>query len=169
MGSFYLFIVSWIRSLYIVIISFSLQAWPLTMATSTQHRQKQIQTLRTKVPGLSWTRKHEPSFCFSHIASHKLLMSLHAGHVLVDSAAGHPTCGGTYFAVLEHGLNAFGIKSVVIPFEKATIPIKARGVGGSALAKSVRFVPLRLGNASVFVEILILKNDVPPLLAVTLL
>ena len=72
------------------------------------------------------------------------------------------------FGVFEHGLNASGFKSVVIPFEKATIQIKARGVGGSALPKEVRPVPL-LRNAIVCIEMLILKNAVMPLLAVTLL
>ena len=98
-----------IRFLFIVIIYVSLQAWPSKMVTSTQHRQMHIQTQRMKVQASSLPTKHEPSRSF-HIASHKLLMFLHAGHMRVDSAAGHPTCGGAYFAVLEHGLNASGIE-----------------------------------------------------------
>ena len=101
----YFFIVSTIRSLYIVVISVSLRAWPTKVVTSTQHQQKYIQTTRTEVQALSLTTSYEPSRCF-HIAGHKLPMSLHAGHMLVDSAAGHPTCGGASCAVLEHGLNA---------------------------------------------------------------
>ena len=54
------------------------------------------------------------------------------------------TTSSIYLAALEHGLNASGTKSVAIPSEKATIPIKACGVGGSALTKEVRLVPMRL-------------------------
>ena len=122
--------------------------------------------MRSRAPALSPTNL-EPACCF-HIASLRLPMSLLAGHMLVDSAAGHPTCGGAYFAALESGLNAAGVTSTIIPFEKATVPIKACGVGGSALTKEVRLVPLRLGNVIVCVEMLIFRNDVPPLLAVTL-
>ena len=121
--------------------------------------------MRSRFPALSWTT-HEQACCF-HIAGHRLPMSMFAGHMLVDSAAGHPTCGGAYFAALESCLNAACVKSTIIYVEKATIPIKTRGFRGSALTKEIRLVPLRLCNAAVFVEMLILKNDVPPLLAVT--
>ena len=89
--------------------------------------------------------------------------------LLVDTAAGHPTCGGSYLEVLEKGLNTHGIKSVIISFSKASIPTKARGVGGTVQTKEVMLIPMRLDNATVFVELLVLKNEVPPLLSVTLL
>ena len=42
------------------------------------------------------------------------LIEIYEGCVLVDTAAGHPTCGGSYFDALERGLNKHGIKSVII-------------------------------------------------------
>ena len=45
----------------------------------------------------------------------------------------------------------------------------AKGAGGVASTKEVRVVPMRLGNETVFAEVLILNNDVPLLLPVTLL
>ena len=76
-------------------------------------------------------------------------MLVPTGHMLADSAAGHPTQGGAYFDILEFGLHAQGMKSIILSSDKITIPVKARGVGGSALAREVRFIPLRLGNATV--------------------
>ena len=89
--------------------------------------------------------------------------------MLVDTTAVHPTCGGSYIEVLEKGLNTHGIKRVITSHNKASIPTKARGVGGTAQTKEVRLIPMRLGNATVFVELLVLKHEVPPLLSVTLL
>ena len=61
------------------------------------------------------------------------------------------------------------MKSVVISVDKASIPTKARGVGGTASTKEIRLIPMRLGNVTAFVELLALKHEVPPLLSVTLL
>ena len=94
---------------------------------------------------------------------------LPAGSALVDTGAGHPTCGSVYFERIETELNRCGIKSIVIPTENASIPVHAKGVGGVACTKEVRLVPMRLGNMTVFVEMLILDNEVPPLLSATLL
>ena len=96
------------------------------------------------------------------------LIEIYEGCVLVDTAAGHPTCGGSYFDALERGLNKHGIKSVIISSNVASIPTRARGVGGIAQTKEVRLIPMRLGNATMFVELLVLKSEVPPLLSVTL-
>ena len=76
-------------------------------------------------------------------------MNVLVGHMLVDTAAGHPTCGGAYFEALESGVNTYGLQSAVNLFSKATIPVTARGVGGAATYKEVRLIPLRLGNAIV--------------------
>ena len=62
---------------------------------------------------------------FDSIELVEMTIPLHAGHMLMDSAAGHPTCGGSYFDVLESGLNVHGINSVIISSDRATIPIKA--------------------------------------------
>ena len=91
--------------------------------------------------------------------------TLSEGCALVDTAAGHPTCGGSYFETLEAGLNMCGLKSVVISSDRASIPIQARGVGGVARTKEVRLIPMRLGDLTVFVEMLILSREVPPLLS----
>ena len=69
---------------------------------------------------------------------------LPAGSALVDTGAGHPTCGSLYFERIETALNQWGIKSVVIPAKKASIPVCAKGVGGVASTKEVRLVPMRL-------------------------
>ena len=95
--------------------------------------------------------------------------TLPAGSALVDTGAGHPTCGSLSFERIEVALNRCGIKSVVIPAKLASIPVCAKGVGGVASTKEVRVVPMRLGNETVFAEVLILDNDVPPLLPATLL
>ena len=58
---------------------------------------------------------------------------------------------------------------MIISRNKASIPTKARGVDGTAQTKEVRLIPMRLGNAMVFVELLVLTNEVPQLLSVTLL
>ena len=87
-----------------------------------------------------------PSFCFN---TNGLPMTILVGHMLVDAAAGHPTCGGAYFEAFESVLNAFGIQSIVIPFHKATIPVRVRDAGGATSSKEVRPIPLRLGNAIV--------------------
>ena len=60
---------------------------------------------------------------------------LPAGSALVDTGAGHPTCGSLYFERIETELNKWGIKSVIIPMEKASIPVCAKGVGGIASTK----------------------------------
>ena len=61
-----------------------------------------------------------------------------------------------------------GAKSEIITPDKASIPIRARGVGGTAQTKEVRLIFMRFGNATAFVELLVLKSEVPPLLSVTL-
>ena len=94
---------------------------------------------------------------------------LPAGSALVDTGAGHPTCGSLSFERIEIALNQCGIKSVVIPAHMASIPACANGVGGVASTKEVRVVPMRFGNDTIFAEMLILDNDVPPLLPATLL
>ena len=95
-----------------------------------------------------------------------MLMPMHLkGCALVDTAAGHPTCGGSYFETLDAGLNTCGVKSVVISSDRASIPIQARGVGGVVQTKEVRLIPMRLGDITVFVEMLILNSEVPPLLS----
>ena len=96
-------------------------------------------------------------------------LPLSEGCALVDTAAGHPTCGGSYFEALEMGLNKWGVKSVVISSDKASIPTQARVVGGVAQTKEVRLIPMRLWNITVFVEMLILNSEVPPLLSATLM
>ena len=99
------------------------------------------------------------SFFSFHAAG--LPMTMLIGHMLVDTIASHSICGGAYFHALESGLNAFDIKSIFIQFHKATRLIRACGAGGAACSKEIRFIPLRLGNATVFAEMLILKSDVP--------
>ena len=94
---------------------------------------------------------------------------LPAGSALVDTGAGHPTCGALSFERIEVALNRCGIKSVAIPANMASIPVCAKGVGGVASTKEIRIVPMRLGNETVFAEVFILHNDVPLLLRATLL
>ena len=78
----------------------------------------------------------EPFPCFLHIFEiGDRNLPLQEGFVLVDTAAGHPTCGGSYFDALELWLNKQGLKSVVISVDKASIPTKARGVGGTPQLK----------------------------------
>ena len=43
---------------------------------------------------------------------------LPAGSALVDTGAGHPTCGSLYFERIETELNKWGIKSVIIPVKR---------------------------------------------------
>ena len=112
----------------------------------------------------------EPFSCFLHIFEIRdRNLPLQEGFVLVDTAAGHPTCGGSYFDALERVLNKQGVNCVVISVDKASIPTKARGVGGIASTKEIRLIPMRLGNVKACEELLVLKNEVPPLLSVTLL
>ena len=89
--------------------------------------------------------------------------------MLVDIAASPLTCGGSYLAVFEKGLNMHGVKRVIISPDKASIPTRARGVGGTAQTKDVRLILMRLGNVTAFVELLVLKSEVHPLLSVSLL
>ena len=95
--------------------------------------------------------------------------NLPAGSALVDTGAGHPTCGAASFVRIKTALNRCGIKRVIIPATIASIPLCAKGVGGLASTKEIRIVPMRLGNDTVFAEVLILNNDVPLLLPATLL
>ena len=69
---------------------------------------------------------------------------LHAGSALIDTGAGHPTCGSVYFERIDTELNRCGIKSIVIPTEKASIPVHAKGSGGVAYTKEVGPVPMQL-------------------------
>ena len=57
---------------------------------------------------------------------------------------------------------------MIISSNVASIPTRARGVGGIAQTKEVRLIPMRIGNATMFVELLVLKSEVPQLLSVTL-
>ena len=68
---------------------------------------------------------------------------LPAGSALVDTGAGHPTCGNLYFERIEAAFNRCGVKSIVILANTASIPVCAKGVGGVASTKEVRFVPMR--------------------------
>ena len=86
----------------------------------------------------------------AHVYASTANLFLSEGCALVDTAAGHPTCGGSYFETLEAGLNKCGPKNVVISSDKASIPIQARGVGGVAQTREVRLIPMRLGNITVF-------------------
>ena len=61
------------------------------------------------------------------------------------------------------------MKRVVISSDNASIHTKARGVGGIASTKEIRLIQMRLGDITVFVELLVLKSEVPPLLSATLL
>ena len=87
----------------------------------------------------SWLgRRRWSKSCLSFIEIYEIgdrNLTLQEGFVLVDTAAGHPICGGFYFDALERGLNKQGVKSVVISVDKASIPTKARGVGGTASTK----------------------------------
>ena len=51
----------------------------------------------------------------------------------------------------EKGLNMHGVKRVIISFDKASIPTRARGVGSTAEAKDIRLILLRFGNVTVFI------------------
>ena len=92
-------------------------------------------------------------------------MPFYAGHMLLDSAVGHRTCRGSYFEILETSLDAYGIKVLSFRLKKARSKLRHVEL---VVATDVRHMPMRLGNVSLFVEILVLRSDVPHLLSVTL-
>ena len=65
-------------------------------------------------------------------------LPLPEGCVLVDTAAGHLTCGGSYFDVLERGLNKHVLKSVIIPSDEHQSTPEPFGKGACSRPSTAR-------------------------------
>ena len=94
---------------------------------------------------------------------------LPAGSALIDTGAGHPTCGSLYFERIETELNTCGIPCDIIHAEQNVHSSMCKRRLRNRKYKISQTCSYETRKSNYFAEVLILDNDVPPLLPATLL